>query len=157
VIPGECQLYLDWRSVPEEEPQEIVERLEEMLKESLTPGGSGSVETPEVQQRTYTGLSWRVPNVFHSFLLPLEHPLLRESRRILQEALERPVEVMTWRFCTDGGHTMRAGIPTIGFAPGEEGMAHIIGERISVDLMEEALVGYMALALGLTEHRSDAG
>ena len=39
----------------------------------------------------------------------------------------------------DGGHLMQAGIPTVGFGPGNETLAHTSNERIDLAQMEEAL------------------
>ena len=41
------------------------------------------------------------------------------------------------------------GIGAIGFAPGFEAYCHTAQDRISIDLMVEAMVGYMALTLEL--------
>ena len=68
---------------------------------------------------------------------------------ILSETLEREIPVGEWSFATDGGHTMHAGIPTIGFSPCEEHLAHTSEDRVSIALMTESLIGYMALALYL--------
>ena len=56
-----------------------------------------------------------------------------------------------WAFCTDGGHLASAGIPCIGFGPGEEEMAHVLDERLKIDQLLEATAGYMALALRMGE------
>jgi acetylornithine deacetylase/succinyl-diaminopimelate desuccinylase-like protein len=48
--------------------------------------------------------------------------------------------IRPWQFATDGGWSCGVhGIPTIGFAPGEERFAHTNRERIDVD---EARWGY---------------
>jgi acetylornithine deacetylase/succinyl-diaminopimelate desuccinylase-like protein len=38
-------------------------------------------------------------------------------------------------------------VPCLGYGPGEEAMAHVLDERIAIDQVVEATVGYMALAL----------
>ena len=46
---------------------------------------------------------------------------------------------------------MAAGIPTVGFGPGDDTLPHTNQERISLAQMEEAVVGYVALMLALAE------
>ena len=59
--------------------------------------------------------------------------------------------ISVWRFATDGGHLMAAGIPTIGFGPGDDTLPHTSRERISLAQMQEATVGYVALMQALFE------
>jgi acetylornithine deacetylase/succinyl-diaminopimelate desuccinylase-like protein len=38
-----------------------------------------------------------------------------------------------------------AGIPTIGFGPGTEADAHVVDERLSLDVLEKAARGYQGI------------
>ena len=58
-----------------------------------------------------------------------------------------PVDI--WPFFTDGGFLHAAGVPCIGFGPGDPAMAHVLDERMPVSQLLEATAGYMALALTL--------
>jgi succinyl-diaminopimelate desuccinylase len=145
VIPDQVRLHLDWRNIPGQSPEEILAQLQVLLEESLEPGSEGWVEVQEDELVTYTGYTQRLPDIVPSYALPADHPLVTEARRALEEALERPVAVITWQFATDGGHLMEAGIPTIGFSPGQEHLVHTNQERIRLDMIREAFVGYGAL------------
>jgi succinyl-diaminopimelate desuccinylase len=154
VIPETIQLTLDWRSVPAESPDVIIEKLQALLSDSLA-----SVSQPDVIQGrvaitrkefiTYTGMAEDFPSIFPSFLMEADNPLVSGAQQVLAQALERDDAVDVWQFATDGGHLMTAGIPTVGFGPGNEELAHTNRERISIKQMEEALIGYPALVLGL--------
>ena len=54
-----------------------------------------------------------------------------------------------WSFATDGGHLMAAGIPTIGFGPGDETLAHTNQERLELSQLKEAMGAYAILILTL--------
>ena len=149
IIPGELRLHLDWRNIPGESPEDVLARLRPLVEASLIPGCTGTVELHQREMCTYTGQEVRYPDVFPSFGLPADHPLVEEARRILARALGRPVDAMIWRFATDGGHLMQAGVPAIGFAPAEKHLVHTPQEHIDIDMLVEGLVGYMALALEL--------
>jgi succinyl-diaminopimelate desuccinylase len=154
VIPGEVHLTLDWRNVPGETPEQIVRRLNDLLSDCLSPGAEGEVRVATERLTTYTGYSQDFPSIFPSFGLPADHALARAAHRVLVEGLGRQVEMDTWPFATDGGHLMAAGVPTVGFGPGDPTLAHTNQERLSVDALLEGLTGYLSLAIGLG--RSDA-
>ncbi|MFQ5577501.1 MAG: M20/M25/M40 family metallo-hydrolase, partial [Anaerolineae bacterium] len=121
-------------------------RLEELLQQCLLPGASGSVALASRPFTTYTGITVEQSAVFPSFALPKTHPLVTQARQTLSRALGREVAVDIWQFATDGGHLMAAGIPTVGFGPGDETLAHTNRERISLNALTDALAGYAALS-----------
>lgn len=84
------------------------------------------------------------------YVLPADHQAIRTARRTLETVFGRPVSDGFWRFATDGGHFMAHGMATIGFAPGDESLAHTVNDSVRIDDLEAAMVGYAALALALT-------
>lgn len=150
VIPGEAWVHLDWRNIPDESPEEIRGRLQDVLSDCLSPGSKGFVIIPKQTFDTYTGHTLTAPAIFPSFGLPATHPLVITAKQALDQALSRDTPITVWRFATDGGHLMAAGIPTIGFAPGEEGLAHTSDEHVAIDDLIAAVVGNAALARHLT-------
>jgi len=114
-------------------------------------GSHGELELHARDLRTYTGRTETFPAVFPSYGLETDHPLVREGRQVLESALSRPVEVVIWRFATDGGHLMEAGVPTIGFGPAEARELHTVGESVPLEMLKGGMLGYVALALALGE------
>ena len=53
-------------------------------------------------------------------------------------------------FATDGGHLFAAGIPCIGFGPGDERLAHTNREHVAIADLHEAAIGNAVLAAALT-------
>ena len=150
VVPGEVRLHIDWRTVPRRGPEEVRAALQELLDAALVHGATGEVSVKEEHLRTYTGEERDVPAAFPSFVLPEDDPLLEVSRAALEEAFGREVPVGRWEFATDGGHLTAAGIPCVGFGPGDETLAHTNQERVPVAQLTEAALGYAALAVRLT-------
>lgn len=151
VIPGEARLHLDWRNVPGEGPEEVLAQLQPLLDSCLSEvkGSKGKVALHTHDLRTYTGHTETFPAVFPSFGLAADDPLVRRGQEILERALSRSVDVIIWRFATDGGHLMEAGVPTIGFGPAEAKELHTVGEGVPVEMLQEGLLGYAALAIEL--------
>lgn len=147
VIPGQLTLHLDWRNAPGESPEDAMERLQALLDDTL--GGetiySLSVRTDHVV--SYTGYEQDVRQAVAPFWMEEDDPLLLAARAQLQQALGREVGVDVWQFYTDGGFLYGAGVPCIGFGPGDPRMAHVFDERLAVDELIEGVVGYMALAM----------
>jgi acetylornithine deacetylase/succinyl-diaminopimelate desuccinylase-like protein len=72
------------------------------------------------------------------------------ARSTLKAVLARPVPDAFWRFSMNGGHFIAHGMATLGFAPGEERLAHTVDDSIRLADLEAAMVGYPALAVALT-------
>ncbi len=151
VIPGVVRLTLDWRSVPAESVETVLARLAALAAEASGDGVTGQVDLRTEAWRTYTGLERALPSVAPGFRRAADDPLVTTARALLADALAAPVPDTLWRFATDGGHFAAAGIPTIGFGPGEEALAHTTEERIDLDALERGLAGYAALAAHLGE------
>jgi succinyl-diaminopimelate desuccinylase len=147
VTPATLHLILDWRNIPTEGPQEIMEKLSTLLSGSLLADCKGKIEIASKELESYTGFQLSYLDVFPSFTTPADHDWLHEARLILEEALERTVQVGTWRFATDGGHFAEAGTAVLGFGPGDDSVVHTVEERIATDELVESVVGYMALSL----------
>lgn len=150
VIPSTARVYLDWRNVPAETPDEVLDALNSLLRELLPAGASGAVAVDTEDMTTYTGAREALPAIFPSFELAEEHPAARAAQRALEGLLGRPFPFDIWRFATDGGHLMAAGIPVVGFGPGDETQAHVADEHIEIAQMVEALAANAALALALS-------
>ena len=155
VIPSKVYLDLDWRNLPSESPEEIVAKIEKLLSDCLMNRDQfdcqAVVEIVSTEFTTYTGLKKTFPAIFPSYLLAKDNPFVKAAQSTLTQVLGEDRGVDIWRFATDGGHLMAAGIPTIGFGPGDETLAHTNQERISLAQMEEAVVAYTALTLSLAE------
>ncbi len=151
VTPGEIRLTLDWRNVPSETPQDVVQKMNVLLQSCLTDGATGTVSLATRPFTTYTQQVVEQSAVFPSFALSETHPWTIQAHKTLNQTLGRTLPVDIWTFATDGGHLMAAGIPTIGFGPGDESLAHTNQERMAISQLVEGLMGYTALCLAPRE------
>jgi acetylornithine deacetylase/succinyl-diaminopimelate desuccinylase-like protein len=134
----------------------VIAQVKTLLDGSLassreTQGCHATVTITDKEFTTYTGVSQLLPSIFPSFLLSETDRFVQQAHTALINVLGRDDGVDIWRFATDGGHLMKAGIPTIGFGPGDDKLAHTNQERIPLAQMEEAVVSYAALVLALAE------
>ena len=87
------------------------------------------------RQRTYTGLVEDRNLLTPGFLMAADDPMiLAAAEAVGRRDGEGPATIRPWKFATDGGWSCGVhGIPTVGFAPGEERFAHTNRERMDVD------------------------
>ncbi len=147
VIPGELALHLDWRNAPGESPQQAQAKLQCLLDDTLGGETAYSLDVHTDHVVSYTGYEQDIRQAVAPFWMEADDPRLLAAQDLLRGALGRDVVTDVWQFFTDGGFLYAAGVPCIGFGPGDPAMAHVFDERLAVDQLIEAVAGYMALAL----------
>lgn len=131
VIPEECIALLDLRFVPGDDVDEILRKIS---------SDKVSAQVSRRRIRCYTGYEEDVLALFPSWIYDGE--ISYRALRILPQASR-----VVWRFGTDGSYTAGiAGIPTIGYGPGDERLAHKPGENVEIDKVRRAVDGYLSLA-----------
>lgn len=149
VIPGSVRVVLDWRTVPQEKAEDILQQVTSLAQSCAESGVTVLTTAVTRKARSYRGLELELSET-QGYVLPADHWVLDRARTSLETVFGHPVRDGFWRFATDGGHFMQAGIPTIGFAPGEESLAHTVDDSVRLEDLEAATVGYAVLALALT-------
>lgn len=144
VIPDKVVVALDWRILPSDTDESLKQRVREAIARRIpdVPEGLGyEVRMASEEQTTYTGLVEDRNLLTPGFLMDPAHPVVTAAAEAVgRPAEDGPANVRPWLFATDGGWSCGVhGIPTVGFAPGEERFAHTNRERLAV---EEARWGY---------------
>jgi succinyl-diaminopimelate desuccinylase len=148
VIPDCAQLVIDWRVLPGMLPGAALEFLRERVPGHATvpPGLRLDVRFEAEQQHAWTGVSAERRLFTPGFLLPAGHPVVTAAAAAVADATGREPAIRPWTFATDGGHSCGVhGIPTIGFAPGQERFAHTNRERLDLGEARTAYDAYPAL------------
>jgi succinyl-diaminopimelate desuccinylase len=154
VIPDRAVVVVDWRVLPGSTDEFLVEQVRSALRRHLprVPEGMDvEVRTAREWQETYTGIG-ELRNLFTpGFLMPPEDPVVVAAARAVGSRGGRgPAKVRPWTFATDGGWTRGVfGVPTVGFAPGEERFAHTSRERLDLDEARWAFARHRDLVLAL--------
>ncbi len=152
VIPDHCFSTIDRRSLVGETEKEILSGYFDLISR-VSETFPDLVANAELVTRPLTRRDGGVEEVrqFHpAWKLPLDHPLVMAALDALEGAGIR-ARLRCYDFCTNGsGSAGREGIPTIGFGPGEESLAHIRDEYVETEELYRALEGYRAIAEGLS-------
>ena len=152
VIPDRVRVICDWRVLPKVTAEKAVARLRKQLaREAKLPGDLAlDIRFAIERQQTWTGLEQDRRLFTPGFLLDPQHAVVRAAAETVERVLGQKPAIRPWTFATDGGHTSGVhGVPTIGFAPGEERYAHTNTERLSLDEARAAYGAYPELILAV--------
>ena len=154
VVPDRARVVLDWRVLPGTGAEDVLATLRSFLEGRLElPAGlDWSVAYSTQPQRSWTGRE-SVETLFGGgFLLEPDHPVVRAAVAAVATATGRRPSVRPWAFATDGRHTQgEHGIPTLGYAPGEERHAHTNRERLELEAAREVYDAYPVLIRALLD------
>ncbi len=147
VIPDEVVVVVDWRILPGSTPESLCDDLQGALSEAVgdVPDGLAfEVRTAYEEQCTYTGKVRSRRMFTPGFLVEEQHPVVRAAAAAVgRREGQGPARVRPWQFATDGGWTCGVhGVPSVGFAPGEERHAHTNTERLDIEGARWAFARY---------------
>jgi len=146
-VPDRCTFYIDRRlTLGETEAQALAEVQGVILREGLR----ADVEVTEYRATSYTGYEACQREYYPAWAMDEDHPLVQATVRAVRRTLGYLPRVREWTFSTDGVYTMGvAGIPTVGFGPGDDRHAHTAEEQIRLDDVAAAAQVYAQLAVDL--------
>ena len=144
VVPDSCTFCIDRRlTLGETETKALAEIQGVLLREDV----EATLTIPEYTSTSFTGYKARAKAFFAPWAVERDHPLVQQVCRAVRAELGYRPAIDKWDFSTDGVYTMGvAGIPTVGFGPGEEQYAHTADERIRLDDVVLAAQGYARIA-----------
>ncbi len=148
VIPDRVRIVCDWRVLPDMTAERAVATLQSFLDRevAVTPPCRMTVRPAIETQRTWTGIADDRRLFTPGFLADAAHPIVQAAARTIAESTGRTPAIRPWTFATDGGHSCGVhGIPTIGYAPGEERYAHTNRERLALADARTAYGAYPAI------------
>ena len=95
---------------------------------------------------SYTGFRLVVDKYFPAWALAESHPLVQAALNATELVFGRRAATGKWDFSTNGTYWVgQAGIPAIGFGPGDEVHAHTTHDQVRLDDVVAATLFYAAL------------
>ncbi len=145
VIPDLCTFVVDRRLTLGETVEKALSEIQQVI---VREAARAEVRVVEYDMETYTGYKLHVREAYSPWLMQPDHPLVKMALKGATKALGSKPKLVPWRFSTDGAYTMGvAGIPTIGFGPGEERLAHTPNEHIRISDVLKAAEVYAHMAV----------
>jgi len=144
-VPDEAVIYIDRRMTFGESQEEAIAQVEALIPEESKD--RVKVEALFYDVPSYTGFVFPVDKYFPAWAIPEDHALVQaglETRRLL--GLE-DAPAGKWSFSTNGIYWAgKAGIPSIGFGPGDEVTAHTVQDSVKLDDVVKAAEFYALVA-----------
>ena len=142
-VPDEAVIYIDRRMTLGETKEEAVRQVEALIPEESK--GKVWVEVLQYAEPSYTGFVLPVEKYYPAWLLAEDHPVVQagQATRRLLGLPDAPAG--KWDFSTNGTYWAGvAGIPSIGFGPGDEIYAHTVLDQVPLAEVVKA-TGFYAL------------
>ena len=147
-VPGACSIHLDRRLTAGETKESAVAEVR-----ALPGAGDAEIEILTYDVPSYTGLRYPMEKYYPTWVLDESNPLAKAAVATFHGLWDREPVVDKWTFSTNGVASMGLlGVPTIGFGPGEEEVAHSVAERVPIRHLVEAAQFYAAFPLIYTAH-----
>lgn len=153
VVPDNCRVTYDRRLLAGEKPETVLEPFARAIRELMDedPDFKAKVYFAEGEDSCYTGELISATRFFPAWLHREEEPFIRTVIGELGQA-GLPAEISYYAFCTNGSHYAgEAGIPTLGYGPSMEHLAHTVDEYIEVEQLTSSMRGYLSILKALLQ------
>lgn len=122
-----CQIHLDRRMTIGENKATVIKEIKEIIRKH---GSDAKVSIPDVMGVSWKGTKFSQEAYFPTWVYEEKHPLVDAAMKTSKAAVGK-AKSGVWSFSTNGVATAgHFGIPTIGFAPGKEELAHSSKEEL---------------------------
>ena len=152
VVPALCRATFDRRTLVGEDEAVILGQVEEAIARTREkiPGLKARTYLAEGKEVCWTGETIAAKRYFPAWLIDEDNEYVQKALAGLREAgIEAPIS--HFAFCTNGSHFCgEAGIPTIGYGPSLESLAHVRDEYIEIDQLTKACRGFASILRELT-------
>lgn len=150
-VPDSARIYIDRRLTAGESLESAMQELR-----SLPHLGDAEVKLLLYDEASWRGERAQQEKYYPSWVLREDHPLVQGVARAVKAVLDKPPTISRWWFSTNGVASMgRLGIPTVGFAPGLEDLAHTTQEWVAVEDLLRATAVYSLIPELLAERKEE--
>ncbi len=149
-VPDQFTIFIDRRITSNEPRDEVIKQIKGLIPDYLQD--EIHVEELFYDAPSYTGFVFPVSKFYPPWLLDDAHPLTQAGQRTIEALWGEKRMLGTWDFSTNGTYWAgKAGIPSIGFGPGDEKTAHMRNENVALDDVVHATEFYALLPKMLAE------
>jgi putative selenium metabolism hydrolase len=142
-----ARLHLDRRLTWGETKESAVKEIEKLIE-----GMNAKVEVLDYKEVAYTGLEYGMEKYYPTWKIPEDHEIVQTGVNSYKKLFGKKPLVDKWTFSTNG--VVINGIydiPTIGFGPGNEILAHAPNEKVAINDLVIASAFYAAFAYELSK------
>jgi len=142
-----AHLHLDRRLTWGETKESAVAEVEDIVKNL-----DGKVEVLHYEEEAWTGLTYGMEKYYPTWKIPEEHEIVQTGLKTFKTLFNKEPNIDKWTFSTNGV-TINGlyGIPTIGFGPGNEVLAHAPNEKVPIEHLVVATAFYAGFAYAMSD------
>ncbi|WP_026319393.1 YgeY family selenium metabolism-linked hydrolase [Anaeromusa acidaminophila] len=147
VVPDYCRATYDRRVLVGESKEDVLRPIQQLLAEmgQEDPQLTANAFYAQGSEACYTGNRIEGERFFPGWLEAEQDAYVQAAYQGLREAGLEP-QLTHYSFCTNGSHYAgEAKIPTVGFGPSRENLAHTIDEHIEIEQLRKAAEGYYGI------------
>ena len=149
-VPDQFTIFLDRRITLNEPRDDVIAQIRGLIPDYLQE--EIHVEELFYDTPSYTGFVFPVSKFYPPWLLEDTHPLTQAGQATIEALWGEKRALGTWDFSTNGTYWAgKAGIPSIGFGPGDEKTAHMRDENVPLEDVVRATEFYALLPKLLSE------
>ena len=143
-VPDQFTIFIDRRITSNEPHDDVIEQIKGLIPDYLQE--EIHVEELFYDEPSYTGFVFPVSKYYPAWLLEDGHALVQAGQDTVEALWSEKRSLGTWDFSTNGTYWAgKAGIPSIGFGPGDEKTAHMRNENVPLDEVVDATEFYALL------------
>jgi len=147
-VPNQFTIFIDRRVTLNEPHDEVINTIKGLIPDYLQE--EIVVEELFYDTPSYTGFVFPLNKYYPAWLQEETHPLVQAGQKTVQDLWGQTRPLGTWDFSTNGTYWAgKAGIPSIGFGPGDERDAHMIIENVPLDEVVDSTEFYAYLPASL--------
>jgi putative selenium metabolism hydrolase len=152
-VPDQFTIYLDRRLILGETKEKTLAQIRGLIPDYLQD--EIYVEDLFYDTPSYTGFVFPVDKYYPPWVLEEEHPLVQAGQGTIRTLWNEMRPSGKWGFSTNGTYWAgKAGIPSIGFGPGDEIYAHTHQDQNNLTDVVRATEWYALFPRLLREHHS---
>jgi putative selenium metabolism hydrolase len=149
-VPDQFTIFIDRRITLSEPRDVVIAQIKGLIPDYLQD--EIHVEELFYDTPSYTGFVFPVSKFYPPWLLEDDHLLTQAGQRTVEALWGEKRSLGTWDFSTNGTYWAgKAGIPAIGFGPGDEKFAHTTLEQVPLEEVVKSTEFYALLPQILKE------
>jgi putative selenium metabolism hydrolase len=143
-VPDECRIFIDRRVTFGDSRESVRAEIESLIPAERR--ADFTVEDLVYREPSHTGAVFVYDKYFPAWALEEDDPFVVAGKQTIQALWGREEAAGKWDFSTNGNYWCgKAGIPSIGFGPGDELYAHSVDEHVPLADVVEATKFYALL------------
>lgn len=145
-VPDQVTLFIDRRLIPADSIASAMAEVQSVIERSGVNIADVSLSVLKYAEPSWNGFVLEVDKYYPAWVLEESHPLVRAALDTTELVFGRRATTGKWDFSTNGTYWAGiAGIPSIGFGPGDERYAHSVLDQVPLEDVVQSTLFYAAL------------